>query len=305
MEISNTTSNATTGFKTARDKGQLIELTIKFGEAGKRRDKRATQKVAEEYGASEKRVMVQKDMLQSPNLKAAQQVALRLRNKMKHRLMPYGHGGTMYLPNSIEFEVKQGLDEGFSEMDEFMNKHFGQWSLLRQRWLDECGGLDDGTFPSEERARQKYYRSWTVFQVPDVDNVWSGMTGKDAERFAQEVKRSEQERSVHMVKEVASRVERVLSGIVAVGDYTVDTTGKKQNVFKDSRIQHARDLAGLLDEYNITNDPTLEDIRVRMLSEICPVDAGVLRESEGERKRVAASASDMLGRLGMIGRTSD
>ena len=303
MEIS---THNSTGFKTAKDKGQLIELTIKFGEAGKRRDKGATKKVAETYGASENRVMVQKDMLQSPNLKAAQQIGVRLRNTMKDKLMPYGHSGTMYLPNSIEWEIKTDLlDDGFAEMDVFMKEHFGQWQLLRQRWLAECGGLDDGKFPSEERAREKYYRSWTVFQIPDVDTVWTGMTGKDAERFAQEVRRSEEERAVHMMREVASKVERVLSGIVSVGDYAVDSTGKKQNVFKDSRIQHARDLAGLLDEYNITNDPTLEEIRVKMLSEICPVDAGVLRENEGERKRVAASASDMIGRLGLIGKTTD
>jgi len=290
-------------YPTIQDKGTLIQLSASFG-GGKKVHKEATKELHEKHSVKKKnRAKVIVDMFDSPLLDGARKCSQQARNYLKSMTIPWGDGGERWLPNSIESEVKSRLNLMIKDIEETMTKHFDKWDLWEQRWKDEGGSLSDGSFPSKEDAMSKFSIHWEVGMCIDPNDIRiGGMSKEDSERFAAEVKASEASRTRAAVRNVADQIEVVLTDMVKVGDYFTDSTGKKQNVFRDSRIERTKDLANLLEHFNITDDPEIENIRQRLLTEVCTVDADTLRESKAARRMVANSASDMLSRIGHIGK---
>ena len=78
--------------------------------------------------------------------------------------------------------------------------------------------------------------------------------------------------------------------------------GTKVGSFTDSIIDNMRDLASMLPEFNITNDPELEAIHQQILRDICPLDPQELRDSKTLRKEAKNKADTLLERIGSFGK---
>jgi hypothetical protein len=79
-------------------------------------------------------------------------------------------------------------------------------------------------------------------------------------------------------------------------------TGNKLGSFNDTLIQNVRDMASMIPEFNLTNDPTVDAVYQKIVRDICTLDVEDLREDETLRKKVVASGEDILERVGTFGR---
>ena len=129
-----------------------------------------------------------------------------------------------------------------------------------------------------------------------------GLTEEQRERFVNDVVASQKRKVDKTVDHIQDRLKDVLSNMVdRLGKYGKDEDGKVTGKFHDSLIGNCRDLAGLLEHFNITKDPEIEAVRRRIINELCHNEPGDLRESEQLRSSVRDSASDILSRVGSFG----
>lgn len=68
-------------------------------------------------------------------------------------------------------------------------------------------------------------------------------------------------------------------------------------VFRDSLITNAREICASLERLNVTNDPALESMRARVLSDLTVFDPDVLRDTPQVRATVADKADEILKQM--------
>jgi hypothetical protein len=76
-----------------------------------------------------------------------------------------------------------------------------------------------------------------------------------------------------------------------------DTAAGEKKIFRDSLLDNAVELCGLLTKLNITNDPKLEEARKLLESTVCNVDVQDLRTSTGARLEIKAQVDEILNKF--------
>jgi hypothetical protein len=76
----------------------------------------------------------------------------------------------------------------------------------------------------------------------------------------------------------------------------ISDAGEKK-IFRDSLLDNAVELCGLLTKLNITNDPKLEEARKLLESTVCNVDVKDLRTSTGARSEIKAQVDEILNKF--------
>jgi len=294
----------------ASELGTTISMHTSFG-GGKKKHRGATQEVIESKGVTNrKRVSVQVDLFAaSPHLDSAKKMAQALRNHINSQTLPWGDDGRRFVPNSIKVELDNYARKEIAAIDEEMEKHFSSYLDQKKLWESEGGGLAKTgiEFPSEAVGRSKYSIELVPGIVTSADDIRvGGLSGDQRKRFIEDVRAAESSRIQGTVRNVAERVEDVLTRMVdRMGAYGKDENGKVQGKFHNTIVGNVREIAGLLDHFNITGDPEIENVRRRLVNEICVVTPEQLREDEGLRKDIQNKANDILSRVGMIGSKKD
>jgi hypothetical protein len=80
----------------------------------------------------------------------------------------------------------------------------------------------------------------------------------------------------------------------------VDANGEeKRKIFRDSLVENAVEVCGLLKHFNITNDIRLEEMRRQLEDAMRGVDASSLRESDVLREQTKRKVDDLLGKFSL------
>ncbi len=85
-------------------------------------------------------------------------------------------------------------------------------------------------------------------------------------------------------------VARIVEPLVRIVDRLSDPDAK----FQDSLIGNIRTIADSIPALNVTDDPAIEDIRLRILAGLATLDPDSLRESRSDRSRAATEANAIL-----------
>lgn len=293
----------------AADLGTTISFHSRFG-GGIKKHKEATSELIESKGVTnKKRVNVTVDIFDSPHLEVAKKMGQALRNHINSKTLPWGDDGRRYVPNTIKPELDSHIVKGISEIEEEMEHHFASYPSQKARWELEGGGLANTgiDFPTEKSGRDKFNIEVVPGTVTSTDDIRvGGLTGEHRERFIKDVKAAEDRRIQGTVRDIADRVEVVLGRMVdRMGAYGKDENGKVTGRFHDTIVTNVREIAGLLEHFNITDDPEIENVRRRLVNEICPIDPDSLRESPELREDIQKKASDILARVGRFGSSQD
>ena len=248
------------------------------------------------------------DIFASDKLKEWNLRCGRLKAYVDRIAAPWGRDGRRFLANGLVNEFEKELAVHMHGIEESERAFLAEVPHLKNRFNDEVGDLaTDIQFPSVEELRDKFSVEIDYGECADVSDVrLGGLSSSQRERYAKQVQESEQKKVRGVVRHVTGMVEKHLTRVVtAMSDYKVDENGKKEGVFRDSMISNVRDIAGLLEHWNITGDPEVDAVRRKLLREICPLDPSSLRDSAELRSRVKKDAEDILSRVGQFGRKQD
>ena len=293
------------------DLGTTVSYHIRFG-GGVKVDKNASKELRKDKGVKgKKRAKVVVDIFDSPYLDHAKKIGAGLRTFVYKNTLPWGDDGRRFLPNATKLKFDAEVSQRVVMIREVMEKHFKDLPRLKKRWENEGGDLakDENNiiWPTEAEARLKFSIDIDPGTIEDMDDVRVGALPKEhQERFIADVRAAEERRMNKTVQDVSARVVEVLERVVdRTKQYGKDKDGKVVGSFTNTLISNVRELAGLLEHFNITGDPEIEDVRRRMVNDICHINPEDLKESESLRKETGEKAQDILERVGMFGRKRD
>ncbi len=287
-------------------------MTVSFhkrGPGGTKTHQVASDELRSSKGVKQKsRAKVTVDIFASDNLKEWNLRCGRLKSYIDRVCPPWGRDNRRFLAHPLVAEFEKETAPMLHAIQDSQEAFLAEIPHLRNRFKDEAGSLsDDIHFPEEAELRPKFAVG-IDYDVPTgtYDIRLGGLSEEHRSRYEQQVRKSEEDRIDGVVKHVTNIVEQRLTRIVkGMNDYHVDEKGKAHGIFRDSMIGNVREIAGLLEHWNITGNPEIDAVRKRLLTEVCPLDAGDLRKSADKRQKLKGTAEDLLARVGQFGRKKD
>lgn len=275
-------------------KATLVGVTISAWTARKL-DKRVTDKVNREHGAAEDAGRYNKLLIEAKRLEAINSIVAQARKLHYTMTKPWCDEGLRILPNTLhtkfadEFrKLKREFDQA---ADEFC-REYPRFVEERKRALN--GLFNAADYPSPNVIREKFQLETKTFPVPEASDFRSDVLDEDT---IEDIKRELAETSDKVLdgamKDTAKQITEVV-GHMAEKLAAYGTKDGKRNWFTDSMVENIRELADLLPDFNLTNDPGLAQITERIKRELCTEDADSLRKNEEARETVKKSADDIL-----------
>ena len=271
--------------------------------SGIKRKRAAARELAEQKGSDKRRTKVMVDTFRElvADIGSNNQGG---RDKLVSKSLLFGEKGYRLVPNEILADLLAELRGHEIENDRLAREAADLLPAQIKRDRKELGDLfDEADYPDRETFISKCRFKVDLAVVPDPSqDVRAGFSPEHQERMRETVQRQNNEKVKAAVDDLVGSIVKEVEKII---DRTAKYTGKREGSFRDTLTQSARSFADLLKHANITNDPAIEDVRQRLLRDICPVDAQDLRDDPELRKKVNADASeirDILRRVGQFGK---
>ena len=264
-------------------------------------DRAVTRKTADQNHATDKaRVKVYKSLISDKALEAVQEISNKARSEHRKRTVPWHYDG----PGAITaagyadyLREMESLQAAFSQAVEAL---LSAYAPAREAARADLGTMYDETdYPAVDVLRQRF--SFTVasepipqsadFRVVGLSDAQSKSIKADMEKRLNEALEKAQG---DCWDRIVKRVEHMRDTLRQYQSADESTSGKVQGKFHDTLVGNVRELISVLPSLNITNNPDLTAIAVRLERELCAEEASTLREDATTRKSVADSAEQIL-----------
>jgi hypothetical protein len=93
--------------------------------------------------------------------------------------------------------------------------------------------------------------------------------------------------------------DRLHDVLTRMSERLSDTEDGKRKIFRDSLVENAIEVCGLLRHFNITGDVRMEAMRMELEETMRGIDASVLRESDLTREQTKQKVDAMLDKFSM------
>lgn len=282
----------------------LVSLNISVYE-GRKKDKGVEEEIAAQKGArSSRAASVHKHLFSNcPELEAIKTLRGKARIWLNNNTIPWDDSGTRLLPAVRYFEVSNDAGTMAQEFDALVRRFEATYSLTISKQAFELGSMfNRDEYPRVEDIAGKFSFNFSVRPLPlagdfrvDIGN--EGMKELQ-ERYEREMAASAQRAQDGIVERIREMVERWTERMSAVlafdetaveekKEYDDDGNCIKVEIIKprrpklhDSMLDAGLEMCQWLRDINITNDPKIDEARIKMEKALLPVDMKSLKESE-------------------------
>lgn len=275
-------------------------------------DKRLADSVAkstrqDDSGAGADSFNVIKRLLPPDALDGIDDIARAARQYHKLNTLPWQYDGVGILYSKAYFDYTKAMREYErlfnAAVDEFMPKYQDHMAAAKILLAD---AYDEEDYPHPMRVRAKFAYVLRFSKVEMGSDFRVPAIGDDAQNeIRDEINRQANESINQMVRvvweQVHEHVNHVVERLTAFNEREekpAEDRKRGEGTFRDSLIDNLRDLVQRIPHINITEDPAIEQMRVRLLRQLCQEDADVLRESSLTRKDVLTKATKILADVG-------
>lgn len=282
-------------------KATLIGVDISQWSARKL-DKRVTEKINREHGASEDAGRYNKLLIEAKRLEAINSLVAQARRLHYSMTKAWCDEGLRILPNVLHEKFAdefRKLQREFDQAADDFCRDYPQFVQERKRALN--GLFDAKDYPEHDTIRDKFKLGVKTFPVPDAADFRSDVLDADTiEDIKREIAETSDKVLTDAMKDSAEQITKVVGHMAEKlkaykGGETSKKTGKKErSFFFPSLVDNVRELADLLPAFNLTNDPAFAKIADRIKRELCTEDADTLRKNDEARAVVQKSADDIL-----------
>lgn len=279
-------------------KAMLAQLSISRWGA-RRFDDVATNEVLDKHSAKRDVGLFTKRLLAKPAMAEIHRVTAQARAYHHEHTSPWLDDGIRILPNVFYMTYAAKLGEFDAAFWHAVAEFVRQYPKFVEEARIELGSLFVANdYPKASRIKERFSFGVVILPCPDssdfrsdldtdvLDDIKTDMNARMEQQLRLTMKDTA-ERIVETVGHMAERLKAYKPGDKAKGK-------KTEGHFRDSLVEHVRDLAELLPAFNLADDPRLTAIHKRIMEELCPHEADALREDARKRKRVQASAEQIL-----------
>jgi hypothetical protein len=195
--------------------------------------------------------------------------------------------GGRLLPNTLFVEYTQAMAAKLKQMVAALDEFVPEYPNLIELAKVKLGkSFDAREYPNASSIRQHFTLSFDFQPIPKGED-FGGLPKVQLDMLAAKVNDNMRLQAEHAMQELWVRLHTVVGRMA-------ERLLNPENVFQNSLVTNVRDTARLLGHLNVTQDPKVEALRVKVEKELCPHDAKDLREKPVLRTKVGAMAASII-----------
>lgn len=277
----------------------LVELSISTWQ-GRRLDKSASKEVTQQNGAKLGVANVNKKLLgDCKELDTVLAFAKNARTIHYSCTMPWSDSGMRLLPTAAYFKYHEQMTALQAEFFRLVEKFIAayDWEVIEaQVRLGDLFHRDE--YPTSESLRHRFAFNINYIPLPTAGD-WRVDVGNEGNAQLREHYEKFFSTQLHeAMNDVWKRAYTALERMSERLDYETEADKK---LFRDSLVTNVIDIVELLDVCNVTNDPVMEDARVRLQRALQGVDADDLRKNAPLRRATKQTVDEVIASLPGLG----
>lgn len=268
-----------------QNRTMLVQLTIHQW-TGVRHDKTVSAEIERAHAATNAG-RYNKHLVDKAHLAPIATAANALRAFHYSRTLAWADGGQRILPSALFMEYRDDLAKHRKVFETEVGHFIEKYPDLVQQARHNLGSMyNPKDYPDVADLRKAFGVDLNIMPVPDATDFRVDVDDETKAEIQASITASIAERQADTVKECWSRLREVLERIV-------EQCSKERPIIRDSLMENAASLTGLLTGLNITDDAFIKRAVVAMeTGVVCSSQA--LRGSVELRARTAANASEIL-----------
>jgi hypothetical protein len=277
----------------------LVRLNISTW-TGRKLDKRVSDEIDLSKNTKTRAGNYNKHLLAgSKELDQIQKVATAVRTWNYEQTLPWSNGGDRLLPFKNFFEYKQTLAMFEKQFESAVEAFLVNYDTLVSASAFQLGDLfDRSEYPPASELRHKFKFSYDFDPLPKSGDFRIDANEEVKQELEEQYEKAFNDRLNGAMKDVWDRLHNALTHMSEKLSDKQRTlkNGETTNtqIFRDSLINNAVELCGLLTKLNVTDDPKLEQARQKLEGAIVNVNADTVRDSDEVRHNVKARVDEIL-----------
>lgn len=228
-------------------------------------------------------------------LEDVQGIASKLRAWHAAQTLPWGNNGARLLPMGNFFEYKQRLIVYEKEFRDAIQAFLVEYPTLVSAMAFQLGTLfSRDEYPDVQAIAHKFKMKYAFSPVPEAGDFRVDTEEQTRRELEAQYESNYQEKLNDASNDLWARLHEQLTHMSE--RLTSDGTGGGR-VFRDSLVNNALDLCGMLSRLNVTNDPKLEEARRALEKALTGVDAAELRKHPDARVEAKARVDEILSKF--------
>jgi hypothetical protein len=272
----------------------LVELRISTWTARKR-DKETTADLNTAKEADQDASSVYKYLMAgSDHLNKIEKYAAKCRAWNGTQTLPWMKGiGLLPMENFFSYREQLGTME--ANFNSLVNDFIAAYPTLVSAQAFKLGKYFDASeFPDVASLPRRFKFEFNFLPVPEKGDFRIQCEERVRQDLAEQYDKMFNNKMVEAMRDPWDRLHKMLA---RMSETLTDKEDGKRNIFRDSLVNNALELCGLLSALNVMKDPALEEARRMLEKAINGIDPEDLRKIPSARAELKHSVDDILNKF--------
>jgi len=276
----------------------LVELSIK-GWTARKLDKKVSAEVDVDKNTKTRAGNYNKNLLAGTGfLDTLTKYASNARGWHNSQTLAWSDNGLRLLPVSNFVAYKKQLGVLESNYNALVDKFIEAYPNLVSAAAFQLGNLFDRTeYPDADKIKTKFSFAYTFMPVPTSGDFRVDINEEAKNEIKQSCSNAYEQRLANAMQEAWNRLHECLSRMSERLEVEVVEGEHKPKIFRDSLVENANEMVGLLSHFNLTNEERLEDARRMLAYRMKNLDADSLRDNLTLRQVVKSDVDSILSKF--------
>jgi hypothetical protein len=273
----------------------IVNLSLSVW-TGRKLDKRVSEEVDFRAATKTRAGNYHKNLLAgSSKLTEITKVANAIRSWLYGVTQPWGDNGDRVLNMAYFMEFKDRLTDYEGQFSTAVNSFLSDYDTLVAAAAFQLGDLfNREDYPMREAIESKFGFRYSMTPLPQSGDFRVDI-GEDGLRELQSQYESVLEQRV--VGAMTEAWERLHDCLTRMSERLEDSDDGKRKIFRDSLVENAIEICGLLKSFNITGDVRMDEMRKQLEDTMRGVDADALRNSDSLREQTKRKVDAILNKF--------
>lgn len=273
----------------------LVELNIASW-SGRKLDRKVTDETNQAKGASRDASRVNKNLFAgSDRLAEINNFASSARSEYYDMTLPWSTSGTRLLPFKQIFDFRAWAGQKERDYATLVSTFLQEYSTLISAQAFRLGTMFDAKeYPSANELVHKFRFNTIILPMPEVGDFRIDAEAELKAELEAQYAEAYETRTREAMQDLWNRLYETVS-------HLRDKCAMEKTIFRESTLDNALELCGILTKLNVTSDPDLEARRKELERALCTTSTEALRADAGVRSDTKTKMNEILSRMKGVG----
>jgi hypothetical protein len=282
---------------TIQARAMLVDLSLRCFSSSKK-DKEVSREVADKHGTNESDGSFTKQIIAKDALARIKSIQTQARTEHYFLTLAWTRDGLSLLPSALYERYSATMGrlriQHEIEVERFVQIYPNMVDEARMRLR---GLFRESDYLAPSKVRDKFGFKVSFMPVPDAKDFRTDCSDAQVEEIRRQIEQSTNDAMVDAMRSAVERVQKRVSHLAEkIAGYVPrkeSSTGRTEEIFRDSLIENVKELADVLPALNVMGDAKLDQM-ITDIKALTRYDAKVLRDDVTRREIIADEAKQIL-----------